>query len=969
MENTKPKKQKKKKIGLKVAILVILAIVALFIGLIEFVTDYLWFKELGYITVFFTKLFTQLKIGTSVFIVITLLSYIYFKYLKINYFRKVHSDEVPNGKVVNRVTWVMAAIFGGIVTYFTVKNLWFDYLKFANSTDFNLKDPLYKNDISFYVMRLDFIEQINTLLIIVLALLIVMTVIYYVMLLGERTPKIFKNSNSSSDYEESAQERADRFWGENKSFLDRIADKLRSKFVDFSDAQGDFEREERKEPKIRKRMDEENIHNLFSIASKQLIITGVVLFLMLGVHFYLSKFNLLHSHNGVVYGAGYADVHVRLLVIKILMILSAIGALTVIIGVKKQKKRWITIVPILMVIVFFAGNGAAALIQNFVVSPDEINKESRYLKRNIEFTQHAYDLDEVTKKSFPANNTLDAKAIKENEATISNIRINDYAPAKKFYNQTQNIRQYYDFHDVDVDRYTVNGEYTQTFLSPREIDESKLSETWLNRHLKYTHGYGITMSRVDKVTSSGQPDMLVGGIPTESSANEIKITRPEVYFGEKTNEYIVVDTKEDEFDYPDGDSNKYTRYEGSAGIKMNLLNRAMFAIRERSIKLLVSSNISSDSKIIINRNIVKRINKIMPYLEYDNDPYMFTSNGKLYWMIDAYTKSNRYPYSEPYDESGMNYIRNSIKVVVDAYNGDVKYYIADKQDPIAKTYQKIYPKLFKDYDQMPTDIKAHIRYPKKMFQRQAKVYRRYHVNDVKVFYLNEDMWDISNEIYGTKETPLEPNYYILNLPGEKKEEFVSSIPYTPKDKKNLTGIFVARNDGENYGKLVLYKLPKSKVTYGPMQVEAQIDQNTEISKEFSLWNSSGSVYSRGNLFVLPINDALLYVEPVYLEATNSPLPEVKRVVVAYKDKIAYEPTLAEALNSLFGEGAGDKYSGNNIKGKDKVKGSKGKSLGQSEIIKKAQNAYNAALKAQKNGDWAEYGKHMNELEKYLKQLK
>lgn len=969
MENIKPKRQKEKSFKGKGIFLALLVLVGIFMSLIEFITDFLWFKELGYTSVFFTKLLTQLKMGVPVFLLVTLLSYVYFKYLKINYFRKVRSDEIPDGKTVNRISWGMAALFGGIVTYFSVSKLWFEFLKFSNSTDFNLKDPLFKKDISFYIMRLDFIQLLNSLLIVILVLLIIMTVIYYAMLLGERTPNIFKNTEQTHTYGESAQEHANREWSGNRSIFDKIFNKVKSEVKDFADEGGRFGQNGEMHSTVKREKDEENIKSLFSIASKQLIITGVVLFLMLALHFYLSQFDLLHSHNGIVYGAGYSDVKVRIIVIKVLMGLSVLGAIAVVIGVKKHKKRWITIIPIIMVVVFFAGHGVAVLVQNFIVSPDEINKESRYLKRNIEFTQHAYGLDDVTKKYFPAKNNLDAAAIKNNEATISNIRINDYAPAKKFYNQTQNIRQYYDFHDVDVDRYTVNGKYTQTFLSPREIDEGKISETWLNRHLKYTHGYGVTMSRVDQVTDSGQPEMLIGGIPADSSVKEINITRPEVYFGERTNEYIVVDTKEDEFDYPDGDSNKYTRYEGSAGIKMNLLNRIMFAIRERSIKLLVSSNINSDSKIVINRNIEQRVKTIMPHLEYDDDPYMFTDKGKLYWMIDAYTTSNMYPYSEPYDESETNYIRNSVKVVVDAYNGDVSFYIVDKKDAVAKTYQKIYPKLFKDGEEMPKGIKAHIRYPNRMFQRQAKIYRRYHMNDVKVFYQNEDMWDISNEIYGTKETPLEPNYYVLNLPGEKKAEFVSSIPYTPKDKKNLTGLFVARNDGDNYGKLILYKLPKSKVTYGPMQVEAQIDQSTEISKEFSLWNSAGSVYSRGNLFVLPINDSLLYVEPVYLEATNSPIPEVKRVIVAYKDKIAYEATLAEALNSLFGEGSGDKYSGNKAKKSGDKKSGGEKKQSQAEIIKKAQTAYDNAQKAQKNGEWAEYGRQMNELEKYLKKLK
>ncbi|MFQ8601621.1 MAG: UPF0182 family protein, partial [Anaerovoracaceae bacterium] len=663
----------------------------------------------------------------------------------------------------------------------------------------------------------------------------------------------------------------------------------------------------------------------------------------------------------------FTDVNITLWVYRAIMVLSVLAAIGFVAGMKKRKVKTAAVVPIIMVAVGLVGTGAALLIQNLVVTPDEINKESKYLERNIEYTQYAYDLDGVDMKSFEANQNLTSEDISNNSDTISNIRINDYAPAKTFYNQTQSIRQYYTFNDVDVDRYNINGEYTQTFLSAREIDEEKISDTWLNKHLKYTHGYGITLSRVDKITASGQPDMLIDSIPPVSSVEEIDITRPEIYYGEMTDNYVLVNTSEDEFDYPDGNSNKYTKYEGDAGIKLNLLNRVMFAIREQSLKTLVSGNIKSDSKILINRNISERVKEIMPYLSYDDDPYMITENGKLYWIIDAYTYTSRYPYSEPYSKEGkVNYIRNSVKVVIDAYNGTTDYYIVDDTDPIAQTFKKIYPDLFKDLNQMPEEIRAHIRYPSMLLNIQAGVYQRYHMNDVKVFYQNEDLWQISSEIYGTKEQQMTPNYYIMKLPGEDGAEFVNSIPFTPKDKKNLTGLLVARNDGENYGELVLYQMPKSKIVYGPMQVEAQIDQNTEISKEFSLWNSSGSSYSRGNMFVVPIEDSLLYIEPVYLEATNSSIPEVKRVIVAYGDRIAYKPTLAEALNSLFGEGSAEESPGSN-KG-EASSGASEASLSQTEIVTKAQEAFDNAQKAQQDGDWAKYGEYLNELDKYLNML-
>ena len=578
-------------------------------------------------------------------------------------------------------------------------------------------------------------------------------------------------------------------------------------------------------------------------------------------------------------------------------------------------------------------------------------------------------MDDVDVKAFAADNTLTYKDINENTETINNIRINDFDPAQQFYNQTQSIRQYYTFNDVDVDRYMINGKYTQTFLTAREIDESKRgNDSWLNSHLKYTHGYGVALSRVDKVTASGQPDVLIGNIPPVSSVDEIKIDRPEIYFGELSNDYIIVGTSEKEFDYPDGDSNKYTAYEGDAGIKMNFLNRIMFSIREGSLKMFTSSNIDSNSKIIINRNVMQRVRTIMPYLDYEDDPYMVTVDGKLYWMVDAYTTSSYYPYSEPYGERSTNYIRNSVKVVVDAYNGDVDFYIVDDKDPIAATFAKIYPTLFKSFDQMPEGLKAHIRYPNNLFQIQASVYGKYHMEDVNVFYQKEDVWDIASEIYGMEKQQMKPNYYIAKLPGEEKAEFFNSIPFTPKSKQNMTALMVARNDGDNYGQLVLYQFPKSRTIYGPEQIEAQIDQNTEISKEFSLWNSSGTKYRRGNMFIIPINTSILYVEPVYLEAQNSSIPEVKRIIMAYDDEIAYEETLAECLVSLFGNGAEEGVStpGSEDESPDGESGNA--QMSTSELIAAASAAYEDAINAQKKGDWAGYGKYMDELEKYLNML-
>jgi len=946
---------KKKRTAAKGLIVAIAVIIVLFLALIGFITDFLWFKELGYVSVFLTKLFTQLKIGIPVFIVISFLAYVYLKFLKKGYFKRIESDEITDTKKLNKITWALAGVFSLLVTFTATTNLWFEALKFAHSTGFDITDPLFKLDVSFYLFRLPFIQELATILIGVIIAFAILTLIYYTILLSVRTPQMFEEVEEEEPFVDPF---AEEQQGPGNAGFDNVTD-LFGKFGEAFTGK----KAAPKKKKAKKQFDNNNFSELIHIAEKQLIVVGILFFIMLAVNLFLQQFNLLYRHTGVVYGAGFTDVNITLWVYRIMAVLALVSAVTFVLGVKKRNLKKILIVPVAMIAVGILGTGAGMLVQNFVVSPDELSKESEYLAYNIEYTQYAYDLNDVTIKPFEASNTLSSSDIAANEETIKNIRINDYDPAKKFYNQTQAIRQYYNFTDVDVDRYMVNGEYTQTFLSAREIDEADISNTWLNTHLKYTHGYGITLSRVDEVTSSGQPDMMISNIPPQSSVEEIEIKEPGIYFGENTNNYVLVKTDEKEFDYPDGESNnKYTTYDGEAGIRLNAMNKLMFSIREQSLKLLVSSNLTNDSRIIINRNIMDRVQEIMPYLAYDEDPYIVAADGKLYWMLDAYTASDRYPYSEPYNETGTNYVRNSVKVVIDAYNGSVDYYLVDNQDPIANTFKSIYPELFKDFKEMPESLQAHIRYPNMLFNIQANVYKKYHMTDVNIFYQSEDMWDVAEEIYGTKVTTMTPNYYIMKLPGEESAEFVNSIPYTPKNKKNMTGLLVARNDAPNYGELVLYQMPKSKVVYGPRQVEALIDQNTEISKEFSLWDSAGSSYSRGNLFVIPIEDSLIYVEPVYLEAKEDSIPEVKRVIVVYGDQIAYKSTLAEALNSLFGEGSANA----DVSSDDSSAGSG--ELSQSEIIIKAQEAFSNAEEAQKNGDWAKYGQYLNELEKYLNML-
>lgn len=926
--------------GLSFVVMVIVVILVLLIGCAGFLTNWMWFDSLGYEKVFWTKFLSQLEIGVPVFLAAMLLVRIYLKSLKKHYFIEIESHEIPDEKRLNKISWGMSVVFGLLVGLTAGASTWMDFRQFANATSFGLKDPLFHLDISFYVFKLSFLTKANNIVLGIVVGVVIITLLYYGILMMVRTPDMFEWEPGEPEDPETS--------GENAI---------------------PFTRKSRKKPSEKRTLDlnNSNMSQLLHIASGKLTLLGIIFYVMVAMDFLIRQFDLLHVHTGAVYGAGFTDVNVKLWVYRLIMALSIVGAVTLCHHMHRKEPKKLVRIPIAIVAVGLLGGVVSFAVQNLLVSPDEINKESKYLERNISFTRHAYGLDNIKVEEFPAEQNLNRQAIRDNSQTITNIRINDYEPVQDFYNQTQSIRQYYDFNDVDIDRYNINGEQTQTYLAAREINESKISSTWINRHLKYTHGYGAAVSRVDAVTASGQPDIIVKNIPPESEAKDIEITRPEIYFGELTNDYVIVNTDEQEFDYPNGNENSYSMYKGKAGIKLNLLNRILFSVREGSMKLLVSSNVNSDSRIIINRNIKDRVEKLMPYLSYEKDPYMTVVNGKLYWIVDAYTTSSYYPYSEPYsgEVGSTNYIRNSVKVVVDAYNGDTTFYVVDEDDPVARTYQKIYPILFKDGKDMPEGIRKHIRYPNSLLKIQAGVYTKYHMDQVKVFYQDEDLWDIAHQIYGTEEKEMNPSYFIFELPDEKKAEFINMIPFTPKSKQNMTAIMMARNDGNRYGQLLVYKFPKNKTVYGPMQIEAQIDQNTEISKEFSLWNSSGSKYRRGDLFVIPINHSIMYVEPVYLEASNQAIPEMKRVIVAYGDKIAYESTLEDALADLFGEdeNSGQSQSASASSGKK----NSGKS-NTKELIQKANEAYENAVNAQKSGNWKKYGDYLDELEKYLNQL-
>lgn len=904
------------------AIMIIVVASALFLlasstTIVRFITDYLWFNELGYDQVFFTKLTTQLKLGVPVFLVLTALIYLYLQSIKKDYYKKVDNLYVGLGKRrINQIALIASAGVAFFASITLTGSLWYEALMFINSTNFNVTDPIFNLDISFYMFKLPFIQQLYSLASGFVFILAILTLGFYFVMMSSKRPTLFDvNSNTQ-------------------------------------------------EIKFIRGIDPEKIKKLVSIALRQLVILGVVFFLIQGLGYALKTYEILYSQRGVAYGASFTDIHVNLWVIRGMVVLSLVSAVLFVIGARERKVRIALAGPIMMIALTIIGNAASLGVQNFIVAPDEINKEREYLEYNIYYTKMAYGLNNIEENFFPASNNLTREDIENNQETIRNIRINDYRPTQQFFNQRQGIRLYYRFNDVDTGRYMINDQYTQVFLAAREIDYSKVNEQWLNQHIKYTHGYGIALSAVNSVTAEGQPNILVGNIPPQTDVPTLQVDEPRIYFGELSNDYILANTKEMAFDYPSGEENEETIYSGTAGIRLGMWNRLLFSIRQGSLKMLVSNNVTSDSKIIINRNINERVRKIAPFLEYDDDPYLVINEGKLYWIIDAYTVSNNFPYAEPYLPNDGNYIRNSVKVVIDAYNGDTTFYLADENDPVILTLGKIFPQLLTSMDDMPEGLKAHLRYPQNLFDIQAEVYRVYHMTDTDVFYQEEDLWDISNEIYDGEAQQMESNYFIMKLPGEEKEEFVLTIPYTPKGKPNMTALLVARNDGEHYGKLVIYKLPKQKNVYGPMQIESRIDQDTNISKDFSLWGQQGSSIIRGNLLTIPIEDSFIYVEAIYLKASNeNSLPEVKRVIVSYGDEIAYEETLELALESLFGdmETAPDGTTPEPPRQDGEIDTIK-------SLITRANESFNKAQEAQRAGNWAEYGKNIEELRGILESL-
>lgn len=728
--------------------------------------------------------------------------------------------------------------------------------------------------------------------------------------------------------------------------------------------------------------------NVAPAARTHLMALAAILFLLLAYRARLAMYGLLYSSRGVVFGAGYADVHATLPALRIMLLLCVLTALALAYGALRGRLRPAVYCVIALALVgIFGVNVYPGIVQHFIVTPNELDKERPYIANAIEFTRKAYALDRFREHHFSASSDLTAATILQNEATMRNVRLWDHKPLLTTFGQLQEIRTYYDFVNVDNDRYHIGGVYRQVSLSPRELATSSLpSRNWINEHLIYTHGYGLCMGPVNEYTPDGLPVFFIKDLPPVSSI-PLKITRPEIYYGEVPNSYCFVDTGQQEFDYPAGDHDVYSTYAGTGGIPVdNIWRRLLFTLKFGQKNILFSTDIKNTSRIMIYRQILDRAQRLTPFLQFDSDPYMVVSDdGSLYWMLDGYTTSDRYPYSDPTSQMG-NYIRNSVKATINAYTGKVNYYIADSTDPLIQVYSRIFPGVFHPLSDMPSDLQAHIRYPEAFFSVQAAKYAIFHMTDPRVFFNKEDLWRVARSAARGPAVPMTPYYTIMKLPeiGEK-EEFILMVPFTPARKNNMIAWMAARCDAPNYGKVTVFTFPKQKLVYGPQQIESRIDQDPTISQQLTLWSQGGSTVIRGTLLVIPVSNAVIYIEPLYLAAEGSgALPQLKRVLVAYSDQVVMEPTLDDALSQIFGSQISTQMAQALPTLAPQVKGEKlvttpataapaGTELAAAlqrfkALAQEANQQYERALELLKQGDWAGYGNEIKKLGETLNQL-
>ncbi len=906
-------KKNKKILVIIPVIIVVFYLLNLFIN---YYGDWLWFNNLEYGSVFNTMIIAK-AISFTVFFLI----FVVFFSIHVRIARKrgaltrdamsFSADdprqfilEIYKGKAVFWI-WAVLILLLGVYRGSSAVDQWNKFLQFIHASSFGVQEPVFGKDAGFYIFKLPVYQFITSWYISTVVLTFIAVLISYNL----------DNAISSSV---------------GKIF--RIPKPVR--------------------------------RHLLSLAG----------FFVLGISafYFLKLYNILYSSNGAAYGASYADVHARVPAYWIISLLGVVITILLFVSPVFRKKKIILYFAGLWVLVLIVINGIIpGLIEQYVVKPNELQKETPYILNNIKLTREAYGLNKIKAESFPVDQAITYNDIQENHNTIANIRLWDRRPLIQTYKQLQEIRLYYDFNSVQVDRYHFD-KYTEVAIAARELPVSQIpdrAKTWVNEHLIFTHGYGVVMNPVNEIAPNGMPNFIIQDIPP-TTTEPLNLKQMGIYYGEESNQFVLVNTTAKEFDYPKGDDNVYTSYTGKGGVRISgLFKRLVYAWNFSDIKILLTDYLTDQSRIMFHRNITERDRTIAPFLSYDSMPYLVVGDdGQLYWIHDAYTTSNMFPYSEPVSQSfggrGFNYINNSVKVVINAYNGDVSYYVINPDDPIIQTYQKIYPKLFKPFSEMPEFLKSHIRYPTDLFNIQTQLYNVYHMTDPKVFYNQEDYWQVPNENYNNTQTKMFPYYIIMRLPESKQEECILMLPLTPSKKDNMIAWMCARCDAPNYGDLIVYSLPKDKLIYGPMQVEARINQQPDISSELTLWGQQGSQVFKGNQLIIPIKNTFLYVEPVYLQSEQGQIPELKRVIVAYNDQIEMRSTLEESLQAIFNSsGSQDTTIVQQVKGIEKMI-----STSLSAKAQEALDHYNKANAYLKQNDWANYGKELQEMKAVLTEM-
>jgi len=904
-------------------IILIAAFAALFFvpGLIGLLTDWWWFQEIGYGIVFTRELVTR----SLLFLVVGGLT-AGFLYLNL---RIAQRGLVPNPVVLRFIQSaprvditrplkrlsLPVSLFLGLVAGLAATPAWGLVLRLLYATPFGVSDPIFSRDIGYYVFTLPGIAAVLGFL----STLVVISLLPLIPIYALRGDIVLAPRRLSI------------------------------------------------EPSA-------GMH-MATLLAAAFVLTAFRLWLV-------DIPSLLYSTTGPLVGASYTDLHATLPALRVSAIAAVLAAGAILLGGIRQRLPGYAFAAIGGYIALAAvGRGLVPMVmQKFVVAPTELTRETPYLRHHIAATRQAWGIDSVEVRELAGEANLTLADIKANASTIENVRLWDRDPLLMTFGQLQEIRTYYDFVSVDDDRYQIDGRYRQVLLSPRELNPASLpTRTFINEHLTFTHGMGITLSPVNQVTPEGLPVLFIKDLPPVSTVS-LKLTRPQIYYGELTNSYVFTGTKQREFDHPSGEANVYTAYQGKGGVPVgNVLRRALLAAHFGSSKILFSGDITSSSRVLYNRTVADRAKKALPFLLFDGDPYIvIAGDGTLKWILDAYTATSRYPYAEKLRD-GTTYLRNSVKLVIDAYDGSLAAYVSAPSDPLIRTYARMFPGIFSPMDSMPADLRAHIRYPDGIYRIQTSLYTTYHMEAPEDFYHREDQWQIPTLAEGEGAVPF-MRHIIMRLPEEKNAEFIYMVPFTPRGKDNLAAWMVARNDGDVYGKLRVYRLSRQSLVFGPRQIVNRINQNTEIARQVSLWDQRGSQVIRGDLLVIPIGESVLYVQPLYLRAEGGRIPELKRVIVAYQNQVVMQETLEGALADLFGGVAfrsqelGVRGRETGVGGSVDTTGSGGRPVLPTSdsrlrtLLQEARRHYEAALEAQRKIDWAKYGEEMRRLGEVLEQI-